>query len=240
MWCSSAPEARASLIETCSYQRSPFTQPPQPFPNHPCLSAYYVRCCLVAVARYGVLIPSKGIALRGLFIINPQGVVQQVGGARQGQVAAGAAASSGSSSSGSSSSRQGLRIPPPLYALLCMPLCPNRQRGSISNRCKHCFTPLLFVEQPFRLTLCVCTLLLLAPCSTLPCPWSHAQVTVNDLPIGRSVDETLRLLQAIQYHAEHGEVCPAGWKPGDRAMVPGEEPLGGREGGCSVLPACRM
>lgn len=36
------------------------------------------------------------------------------------------------------------------------------------------------------------------------------QVTVNDLPIGRSVDETLRLLQAIQFHAEHGEVTACG------------------------------
>jgi len=42
---------------------------------------------------------------------------------------------------------------------------------------------------------------------------------VNDLPVGRSVDEVLRLVKAFQYNAEHGEVCPAGWKPGDRAMV---------------------
>ncbi|KAG2431033.1 hypothetical protein HYH02_013465 [Chlamydomonas schloesseri] len=72
-------------------------------------------------ARYGVLIEKLGIALRGLFIINPQGVVQHV--------------------------------------------------------------------------------------------------TINDLPIGRSVDEALRTLQAIQYHAEHGEVCPANWKPGSKTMV---------------------
>uniref|UniRef100_A0A7S1C360 thioredoxin-dependent peroxiredoxin n=1 Tax=Bicosoecida sp. CB-2014 TaxID=1486930 RepID=A0A7S1C360_9STRA len=45
------------------------------------------------------------------------------------------------------------------------------------------------------------------------------QVTVNDLPIGRSVDETLRLLQAFQFHEEHGEVCPAGWTPGAATMV---------------------
>lgn len=43
--------------------------------------------------------------------------------------------------------------------------------------------------------------------------------TINNFPIGRSVDEALRTLQAIQHVAEHGEVCPAGWKPGDRAMV---------------------
>lgn len=46
------------------------------------------------------------------------------------------------------------------------------------------------------------------------------QITVNDLPVGRSVDETLRLVQAFQYTDTHGEVCPAGWKPGDRTMKP--------------------
>lgn len=40
------------------------------------------------------------------------------------------------------------------------------------------------------------------------------QITMNDLPVGRSVDETLRLVQAFQYTDNHGEVCPAGWKPG--------------------------
>lgn len=43
--------------------------------------------------------------------------------------------------------------------------------------------------------------------------------TINNFPIGRSVDEALRTLQAIQHVAEHGEVCPAGWKPGDKAMI---------------------
>lgn len=46
------------------------------------------------------------------------------------------------------------------------------------------------------------------------------QVTVNDLPVGRSVDETLRLVQAFQYTDVHGEVCPAGWKPGSKTMKP--------------------
>lgn len=45
------------------------------------------------------------------------------------------------------------------------------------------------------------------------------QITINDLPIGRSVDETLRLVQAIQFHAKYGEVCPANWKPGDKTIV---------------------
>ena len=46
------------------------------------------------------------------------------------------------------------------------------------------------------------------------------QITMNDLPVGRSVDETLRLVQAFQYTDKHGEVCPAGWKPGKATMVP--------------------
>lgn len=45
-------------------------------------------------------------------------------------------------------------------------------------------------------------------------------VQCNDAPAGRSVDETLRVLQALQYADEHGEVCPAGWKKGDAAMKP--------------------
>ena len=46
------------------------------------------------------------------------------------------------------------------------------------------------------------------------------QVTINNLPVGRDVDECLRLLAAFQYVAQHGEVCPAGWKPGAATMVP--------------------
>lgn len=38
--------------------------------------------------------------------------------------------------------------------------------------------------------------------------------------MGRSVDETLRLVQAFQYTDKHGEVCPAGWKPGADTIVP--------------------
>ena len=47
------------------------------------------------------------------------------------------------------------------------------------------------------------------------------QITVNDLPVGRSVDETLRLVQAFQFFDKHGEVCPAGWKPGSDTIKPG-------------------
>ncbi|KAJ2796224.1 Peroxiredoxin-2 [Coemansia helicoidea] len=43
---------------------------------------------------------------------------------------------------------------------------------------------------------------------------------VNDLPVGRSVDEALRLVQALRHTDEHGEVCPAGWRPGAPAIVP--------------------
>lgn len=49
------------------------------------------------------------------------------------------------------------------------------------------------------------------------------QITMNDLPVGRSVDETLRLVQAFQYTDKHGEVCPANWKPGAATIVPDPE-----------------
>lgn len=41
---------------------------------------------------------------------------------------------------------------------------------------------------------------------------------VNDLPLGRSVDEALRMVDALQFHEEHGEVCPANWKTGEKGM----------------------
>jgi len=49
------------------------------------------------------------------------------------------------------------------------------------------------------------------------------QITINDLPVGRDVDETLRLVQAFQFTDKHGEVCPAGWKPGAATMKPDPE-----------------
>ena len=65
------------------------------------------------------------------------------------------------------------------------------------------------------------------------------QITINDLPVGRDVDETLRLVQvnltfsttrkswkfktivfqAFQFTDEHGEVCPAGWRPGEKNIL---------------------
>jgi len=41
---------------------------------------------------------------------------------------------------------------------------------------------------------------------------------VNNLPLGRNVDETLRMVDALQFHEQHGEVCPAGWRSGEAAM----------------------
>lgn len=41
---------------------------------------------------------------------------------------------------------------------------------------------------------------------------------VNDLPLGRNVDEMLRMIDALQFTEEHGEVCPAGWHKGDKGM----------------------
>jgi peroxiredoxin 2/4 len=69
------------------------------------------------------------------------------------------------------------------------------------------------------------------------------QITMNDLPVGRNVDETLRydvslslilniqdsifdsfrLVQAFQYTDTHGEVCPAGWKKGSPTIIPDPE-----------------
>ena len=47
--------------------------------------------------------------------------------------------------------------------------------------------------------------------------------TINNLPLGRNVDEVLRTLDALQFTEEHGEVCPANWNPGDDAMKPTAE-----------------
>jgi alkyl hydroperoxide reductase subunit AhpC len=43
-------------------------------------------------------------------------------------------------------------------------------------------------------------------------------ITIHDLPLGRSVDEALRVLDALQHFEKHGEVCPANWKPGDASI----------------------
>ena len=46
---------------------------------------------------------------------------------------------------------------------------------------------------------------------------------VNDLPLGRNVDEMLRMVDALAFHQEHGEVCPAGWQEGDEGMTASPE-----------------
>jgi peroxiredoxin (alkyl hydroperoxide reductase subunit C) len=46
---------------------------------------------------------------------------------------------------------------------------------------------------------------------------------VNDLPLGRNVNEALRMLHALQFTEEHGEVCPANWQLGEDAMEPTKE-----------------
>ncbi|KAF7407212.1 peroxiredoxin [Vespula maculifrons] len=46
------------------------------------------------------------------------------------------------------------------------------------------------------------------------------QFSVNDLPVGRSVDETLRLIKAFQFVEAHGEVCPANWQPDSKTIKP--------------------
>ena len=51
--------------------------------------------------------------------------------------------------------------------------------------------------------------------------------TVNNLPVGRNVDEAIRLVDGFKFVAEHGEVCPANWNPGDATMKP--DPVGSQE-----------
>ena len=46
---------------------------------------------------------------------------------------------------------------------------------------------------------------------------------INDLPLGRNVDEALRILNALQFHEKHGDVCPANWREGEDAMKPSSE-----------------
>lgn len=46
---------------------------------------------------------------------------------------------------------------------------------------------------------------------------------VNDLPLGRNIDELIRLVDALQFHEKHGEVCPAGWNKGKSAIQPTAE-----------------
>jgi peroxiredoxin (alkyl hydroperoxide reductase subunit C) len=46
---------------------------------------------------------------------------------------------------------------------------------------------------------------------------------VNDLPLGRNMDELIRMVDALQFFEKHGEVCPANWKPGQEGLKPSPE-----------------
>ena len=50
-------------------------------------------------------------------------------------------------------------------------------------------------------------------------------ITVNDNSLGRNVEEVLRMVDAVDFAEKHGEVCPANWKPGQKAMKPTSEGL---------------
>ena len=45
----------------------------------------------------------------------------------------------------------------------------------------------------------------------------------NDLPLGRDIDEMIRLIDALDFHNDHGDVCPAGWQKGDEGMNPSND-----------------
>jgi alkyl hydroperoxide reductase subunit AhpC len=47
--------------------------------------------------------------------------------------------------------------------------------------------------------------------------------SINDLPVGRNIDEVFRLVEAFQFAEKYGEVCPAKWKPGKATITPGDE-----------------
>lgn len=51
-------------------------------------------------------------------------------------------------------------------------------------------------------------------------------MVINDLPLGRSVNEMMRMVDALEFHEKHGEVCPANWKQGEEAMSATRESTG--------------
>lgn len=55
------------------------------------------------------------------------------------------------------------------------------------------------------------------------------QITINDLPVGRSVDETLRLIKAFQFTEKHGQVCPANWDENKNNATIKPDPKGSQE-----------
>ena len=69
------------------------------------------------------------------------------------------------------------------------------------------------IEQLLKVKLVACE----SPCEDCI---HFCQTFIAIFQVGRSVDETLRLVQAFQYTDKHGEVCPAGWKPGKETIIP--------------------
>ena len=51
-------------------------------------------------------------------------------------------------------------------------------------------------------------------------------ITINDLPLGRNVDEILRVIDAIQFNEKNGEVCPANWTEGQKTLKPSAKMVG--------------
>ena len=49
--------------------------------------------------------------------------------------------------------------------------------------------------------------------------------TLNNLPLGRNVDEAIRMVDALQHFEKHGEVCPANWNQGEKSMKPNQDGL---------------
>ena len=52
-------------------------------------------------------------------------------------------------------------------------------------------------------------------------------MVVNDMPLGRSVEEAIRMVDALQHFEQYGEVCPLGWQKGKEAMAPTHEGVSG-------------
>ena len=52
----------------------------------------------------------------------------------------------------------------------------------------------------------------------IDCDGTVRHATINDLPLGRNIDEMIRMVDTMLFTNEHGEVCPAGWAKGDEGM----------------------
>jgi len=61
----------------------------------------------------------------------------------------------------------------------------------------------------------------------IDCDGTVRHATINDLPLGRNIDEALRMVDALQFHEKNGEVCPANWSEGSDGMK--ADPKGSKE-----------